>query len=148
MRTLDYIELEELSFEYEKGKKVINNIRTRLHKGEITGLVGVNGSGKTTLGKLIVGILKSDNGKIHLFNSDIRDLSLAQIGSKIGYLFQNPDMQFFAQTVEEEIGFIFELKGFNSEYIKDKVDKLLNTFQLNHLKKEFPLRLSQGENKD
>ena len=142
---MDYIKLKNISFEYSKGKKVINNISTKMYKEEITAILGANGSGKTTLGKLTMGILKPINGEIHLFNRDIKDLSLGQIGSKIGYLFQNPEKQFFAQTVEDEVGFVLKVKGFSKEYIDEKVNDLLNLFQLSHLREEFPLRLSQGE---
>lgn len=142
---LDVIELKNLKFHYVPAKEVIHNINIKIRKDEITAITGANGSGKTTLGKLMMGILKPVSGEVFIFNENISNITLGQIGMKIGYLFQNPEKQFFALTVEDEIGFILKAKGFKEEYINNKVNTLLELFQLDHLKKAFPLRLSQGE---
>jgi len=142
---LGSIELKNLSFEYVKGKEIIKNINVNIDTKDITCIVGPNGSGKTTLGKLMVGILKPGSGEIYLFGENIAKMSLGQIGKKIGYLFQNPEKQFFSNTVEDEIKFVLEIKGLNKEYIDAKVKLLLNLFQLNHIRASFPLKLSQGE---
>ena len=145
MTLLGSIELKNLSFEYVKGKEIIKNINVNIDTKDITCIVGPNGSGKTTLGKLMVGILKPGSGEIYLFGENIAKMSLGQIGKKIGYLFQNPEKQFFSNTVEDEIKFVLEIKGLNKEYIDAKVKLLLNLFQLNHIRASFPLKLSQGE---
>jgi len=142
---LGSIELKNLSFGYVKGKEIIKNINVNIDTEAITCIVGPNGSGKTTLGKLMVGILKPGSGEIYLFGENMAKMSLGQIGKKIGYLFQNPEKQFFSNTVEDEIKFILEIKGLNKEYIEEKVKSLLNLFQLNHIRTSFPLKLSQGE---
>ena len=85
-------------------KPIINNINLKIIKDEVTGIIGANGSGKTTLGKLMMGILKPKNGQVYIANRKISEFSLAQIGSRIGYLFQNPENHFFTNTVEEELG--------------------------------------------
>ena len=145
MTLLGFIELKNLSFEYIKGKEIIKNINVNIDTKDITCIAGPNGSGKTTLGKLMVGILKPGSGEIYLFGENMAKMSLGQIGRKIGYLFQNPEKQFFSNTVEDEIKFILEIKGLNKEYIEAKVKLLLNLFQLNHIRTSFPLKLSQGE---
>ncbi|HZX21151.1 MAG TPA: ABC transporter ATP-binding protein, partial [Clostridia bacterium] len=117
MELLNSIELRDVSFEYVKGKRVIKNININIDAGNITCITGPNGSGKTTLGKLMVGILKPGSGEIYLFGENIAKMSLGQIGKKIGYLFQNPEKQFFSNTVEDEIKFVLEIKGLNKEYI-------------------------------
>lgn len=142
---MDSIDLKNVSFEYERGKPIINNISININKRDITCIMGSNGSGKTTLGKLMMGILKPSSGHIYLFGENISDISLGQIGKKVGYLFQNPEKQFFASTVEDEIGFVLEIKGLDEKYIKGKTEYLLNLFQLDHIRKSFPYKLSQGE---
>lgn len=72
-------------------------------------------------------------------------MTLGQIGSKIGYLFQNPDNQIFAPTVREEISFIPELKGCPHEEIAHTTDKMLELFGLRGLEDALPFRLSRGE---
>ena len=142
---MDSIELKNVSFEYVKGKEIIKNININISIKDITCIIGPNGSGKTTLGKLMVGILRPNLGEIYLFGKNIATMSLGQIGEKIGYLFQNPEKQFFSNTVEDEIKFILEFKNLNKEYIEEKVKSLLDLFQLGHIKTSFPLKLSQGE---
>ncbi len=145
VKLLDSIGLKNVSFEYIKSKKVIKNIDIDIDIKDITCIIGPNGSGKTTLGKLMMGILKPNSGEIYLVGENIADMSLGQIGKKIGYLFQNPEKQFFSNTVEDEIKFILEVKGLDKKYIEKKVTSLLDLFQLNHIKTSFPLKLSQGE---
>ena len=145
VKLLNSIELKNVSFEYIRGKEIIKNIDVNINIRDITCIIGPNGGGKTTLGKLMVGILKPDLGEIYLLGENIAAMSLGQIGRRIGYLFQNPEKQFFSNTVEDEIKFILEIKNLNKEYIEKKVESLLNLFQLNHVKASFPLKLSQGE---
>lgn len=145
MNELYFIELEDLFFEYEKGKTIINRINLEIRKDEVTSIIGANGSGKTTLGKLMVGILKPGNGQVYISGEDVSKLSLAKVGSKIGYLFQNPEKQFFANTVEDELGFILRFKEYDDDYIESSIEKILGLFHLNHLRKSSPLLMSQGE---
>ena len=93
----------------------------------------------------MMGILKPDLGEIYLLDKNISTMSLGQIGEKVGYLFQNPEKQFFSNTVEDEIKFILEIKNLNKEHIEESVKSLLELFQLNYIKNSFPLKLSQGE---
>lgn len=145
MKGLGFIELRDLSFEYKKDRPIINNLNLKIQKDEITAILGPNGSGKTTLGKLMMGILKPTEGQAYILNKDISEMTLAQIGSKIGYLFQNPEKQFFANRVEEELGFVSRLKGYDEDYLEDRIEGLLRLFQLEHVRKSSPLLLSQGE---
>lgn len=145
MKLSGLIELKNVNFEYIKGKRIIKDVNININVKDITCITGPNGSGKTTLGKLMVGILKPSSGGIYLFGENIINMSLGQIGEKIGYLFQNPEKQFFSNTVEDEIKFILEVKDLNRKYIEEKVKSLLDLFQLNHIRTSFPLKLSQGE---
>lgn len=107
--------------------------------------MGPNGSGKTTLGKLVMGILKPDSGEIFLDGKNLSELSLGQIGNRIGYLFQNPGLQIFTLNVEEELSFALRLKGYDEKRIKSRVGKMLELFRLSHLVGEVPFNLSYGE---
>jgi len=107
-----------LSFCYENNKEIISNVNLTLYSGETAALAGENGAGKTTLGKLLTGILKPSEGVITVFGDDAGRLSLSDIGQKIGYCFQNPDLQLFASSVEDEICFGLKYRGFDNEYIE------------------------------
>ncbi|MDI6705721.1 MAG: ABC transporter ATP-binding protein [Bacillota bacterium] len=117
----------------------------QLYSHQFTAITGPNGSGKTTLGKLMTGILKPSTGQVLICGKDSRAMTLGEIGSKIGYLFQNPSHQLFATSVKEEISFVLELKGCTKEEIDRKVKNSLETFHLLHLKESLPFKLSRGE---
>ena len=145
MISLGFIELKNLSFRYKEDKAIIDNMNLKITKDEITTIIGANGSGKTTLGKLMMGILKPISGQVYIENRDITDMTLAEIGSKIGYLFQNPEKHFFSNTVEDELGFVPRTMGCNEDVLEREIKELLILFQLQHLRESYPLLLSQGE---
>lgn len=143
---MGYIEVTNICFTYPKSKKqIINNMSLELYKNDFTAIVGSNGSGKTTLGKLFTGILKPTMGEILICGNNSKDMTLGQCGKKVGYLFQNPSRQIFAASVKEELSFIMEFKGTDIKIIEQKVDNMLEVFDLIHLKDEFPFNLSRGE---
>jgi len=142
---LSYIRADDVSFGYVFGKPVIKNFNLKLDRGEFTAVMGPNGSGKTTLGKLLVGILRPSSGKIFIEDTDNSKMSLGQIGSKIGYLFQNPDLQIFASTVLDELSFIMDLKDFDKDLIEHEVGKVLELLHLSDKKDSTTFNLSYGE---
>jgi energy-coupling factor transport system ATP-binding protein len=108
-------------------------------------LTGPNGSGKTTLGKVMTGILPFQSGQVSIDGKDIKSMSLAQIGRKIGYLFQNPDKQIFAPTVIEELSFGMKYKNISKDEIDKRTDQMLDTFDLRSIRDSTSYFLSQGE---
>jgi len=77
------IEIKNISFSYNEKENVLENVSLNIHKGDYISFVGNNGSGKTTLIKLIIGLLKPDEGKIKLFGTSLKDFKNWQ---KIGYV--------------------------------------------------------------
>lgn len=136
---------ENLTFSYDKKTIVVHQQNLSLYQGETVILTGPNGSGKTTLGKLLTGILKPTNGTIRIFDQDSKDLSLGDIGRKIGYCFQNPGKQLFAASVEEEIRFGLKYRGEDIDTIDQVTQEMMDIFEISHLKNEFPFNLSWGE---
>lgn len=141
----DFIELRRISYAYPKGKFALKEIDLSLKKGEITAISGNNGSGKTTLGKVIMGIFIPDSGEIMIDGKNTNSLKLCERGAKIGYVFQNPDRQLFAVSVLDEIIFPLEIKGVEKKAAVKVAEKLLDRFELTHLKDKVPMRLSRGE---
>jgi len=140
------IETSDLSFAYDKKKdNILNCINYTFETGKCYILTGKNGSGKTTLSKLLCGLLTPESGLITIDGQDLRSFNLGDLSNKIGYLFQNPDMQLFGASCIEELSFPYELKGEFNETIKKKIDKILIKFHLNDVKNSFPLLMSGGE---
>jgi energy-coupling factor transport system ATP-binding protein len=142
---LAFIKLEHVNFSYFRNNPVVKNISLQIEKQEITAITGPNGSGKTTLGKLIIGILKPEDGKIFIDGIDNSKMTLGQIGSRIGYLFQNPDCQIFTTTVIDELAFVLKFRGAEEKEIKKNISESLELFDLADLQNSYTFNLSQGE---
>lgn len=104
MSTVDHthniIEIKNVSFAYGKAK-VLKEITLNIHKGDYLGIIGPNGGGKTTLVKLILGLLKLDEGSIKLFGKDI---SKFKDWYKVGYVAQKNKIDTnFPATVREVV---------------------------------------------
>jgi len=141
-----FLELKEVSFKYPKREKmIISGLNLSFAGTGITAIVGPNGSGKTTLTKLMMGILKATAGLVCLEGRAIAEYSLAAVGRKIGYVFQNPELQLFCPTVSEEISFGLLNQGADQETVREKTDFYLKYFELDNYRQAFPLHLSQGE---
>jgi energy-coupling factor transport system ATP-binding protein len=142
---LSILEVKDLSFGYKNGLQVIKRINFTVNKYDCIAIKGPNGSGKTTLAKLLTKIIRPTGGHILLEGKEISDLTLADIGKKIGYVMQNPERQLFSTTVEEDIGFSLRYRGFDSGEIEKRIDEMLDFFELGNYRKTSPFILSRGE---
>jgi cobalt/nickel transport system ATP-binding protein len=98
--------LEDISFNYSGGPKVLADLDLQLFKGDRIGLMGPNGSGKTTLFQIIMGLLKPSSGSIEIYNTPRKtEKDFIDVRKKIGLLFQDADDQLFSPTVLEDVAF-------------------------------------------
>jgi len=139
------IKIDRISFGYKKGEELFKNFSLSLNMKEITVLLGRNGSGKTSLTKIILGILKPPIGEVWIKGTNIKELSLGQVGSIIGYVFQNPDHQIFGATVMDQLLWTADFLGQDKEYIGQKANSLLKDFDIEKLVDIYPYQLSLGE---
>ena len=138
------LRFENVVFKYKK-KDIINKLSLHLDGKKCTALVGPNGSGKTTIGKLLMGILKPEEGCIFFDDLDISNKSLSYLGGRIGYLFQNPTKQIFAVTVRDDLGFPLRMNGEEEKIIQQKIDTMTDMFHLEKIIDSKCHLLSQGE---
>ena len=141
---MDKLRTEHLVKKYGK-RTVVNDVSIQLEQGEIVGLLGPNGAGKTTTFYMTVGLITSNNGKIFLNDEDITGLPMykrAQMG--IGYLPQEASV-FRKLSVEDNIRAVLEMTKFPKEYQEQKVEQLIQEFNLNHVRHNLGDRLSGGE---
>jgi len=135
---------KEISKSY-KGRKVVKGVTIEVKQGEIVGLLGPNGAGKTTSFYMIVGLVTPENGSVHLDDRNITNLPMykrSQLG--IGYLPQEVSV-FRKLSVEDNIMAILEMTSLNKEERKEKLEKLISEFGLNHVRKNMGNSLSGGE---
>lgn len=128
-------------------KSVLKNISFDIFPGQITAVMGGNGSGKTTLLLSLLGINKSERGKIFYHGSSISQEKVSLRARNMGMVFQNPNHQIFENTVLLEAMLpslmLFEDKALAS----DRVNSLLEEFELLQYKERLPFSLSFGEKK-
>lgn len=137
------LKFQNISFSYDK-KDFIKDFNLEIIKGDFLIVLGKNGSGKSTLLKLILGVEKQTSGKIFLGDLDISN-DIYSARKKIGYVFQNPDEQIVSHTVETEIAFSMENYGYSSDWMKKKIEELLNLVNLTSKKDSLIEELSGGE---
>jgi lipopolysaccharide export system ATP-binding protein len=128
-----------------KGRDVVKEVSIELNQGEIVGLLGPNGAGKTTSFYMIVGLVKPDEGRVYLDETDITYYPMykrSQLG--IGYLPQEVSV-FRKLSVEDNIMAILEMTDLNKSDRKEKLERLLEEFSLTHVRKNLGNRLSGGE---
>ena len=101
--TKEVARAEALAFGYDRAIPVIGGIDLSLAAGERVALVGPNGSGKSTLGRLLVGLLRPVGGRVTLEGADPARLRPADLSRRAGYVFQDPEQQFLARSVREEV---------------------------------------------
>lgn len=143
---LPFLQLNQIGFSYPgKRAAVLSKINLSFEREGITAITGPNGCGKTTLTKVMTGILAPTSGEVYLEGRPLQEYRLAQVGCRIGYVFQNPDHQLFCSSVAEEIGFSLTQLGKEPSAIKEQVDFYLEYFELSPYRNVFPLHLSYGE---
>jgi energy-coupling factor transporter ATP-binding protein EcfA2 len=92
-----------VDYAYGRGAPVLEDVSLTVYAGDRVALVGPNGSGKSTLGRLLVGLLKPMRGTVDLFGDRPHRLPAAMLARRAGYVFQDPEAQFLADTVADEI---------------------------------------------
>ncbi|MCB9171010.1 MAG: LPS export ABC transporter ATP-binding protein [Flavobacteriales bacterium] len=128
-----------------KRRTVVGGVSVEVAQGEIVGLLGPNGAGKTTTFYMIVGLIKPNDGAIHLDDRNITDLPMykrAKLG--IGYLPQEASV-FRKLSVEDNIRAILEMTGLTKAERSQKLEELLDEFGLGHVRKNMGDVLSGGE---
>lgn len=145
MNTEPLIRVEGMSFAYQSGVNVIHNIDLTIAPGEFTAIIGNNGSGKSTLMKLILGLLKPTQGRIIVDGLDTRQARVSDMARRIGFIFQEPNEQLFANSVEEEIRFGLRNLKLAEEEIESRVNETLDLFGIQSLRGVFPRFLARGD---
>lgn len=129
-----------------RSRQVVKDVSLNVHSGEIVGLLGPNGAGKTTSFHMIVGLIPSDAGTIHLNNEEISNLPMDRrsfLG--LGYLPQESSV-FRRLTVAENIMAILQTRPqLDENRAKKRLANLMNEFHISHLADNLGASLSGGE---
>lgn len=137
------IDVSEARYVYPTGNVVaLGGVDLHVEHGEILGIIGQNGSGKTTLTKLFNGLLKPTSGRVVVNGVDTAGHTVQQMAAHVGYVFQNPNHQLFARTVEAELEFGPRNIGVPEAEIAERVADAVEFFGLAGVVEEHPYRVS------
>ncbi len=135
---------ENIVKKYRK-RTVVKGVSFEVKQGEIVGLLGPNGAGKTTSFYMIVGLVRPLSGKIFMDDVNITRLPVYKRAKRgIGYLAQEASV-FRKLSIEDNLKAVLEMTNYSKEYQKEKVEKLLSEFGLQHIRKSLGIQLSGGE---
>ncbi|SEA83887.1 lipopolysaccharide export system ATP-binding protein [Thiothrix caldifontis] len=129
-----------------KKRQILKGVDLHVNNAEVVGLLGPNGAGKTTCFYMIVGLVGADEGQVLLNDKDITAQAMHERAREgIGYLAQEASI-FRKLTVAQNIMAVLELrKDLNHSQRQDKVNSLLEEFQLTHIRDSQGISLSGGE---
>ncbi len=138
------LQSNELKKVYKK-RAVVNNVSVSVKQGEVVGLLGPNGAGKTTTFYMIVGMIRPDEGKVFLNETEITKEPMykrAKLG--IGYLPQEASI-FRRLSVEDNIMAVLQLMKYTAAERKSEMERLLEELSITHIRKSLGFQLSGGE---
>ena len=147
------IELKDVSYSYESKIIALKNINLKISEGEAVALIGVNGSGKSTLMKMLNGLISPDKGKFIFEGEEITSKKLQNetfskgFHKKVGFVFQNSEVQLFCSNVYDEIAFGPRQMGMKEEEVEKRVTDTLKLLKIEALRDRQPYHLSGGEKK-
>ncbi|AWB10162.1 cobalt/nickel transport system ATP-binding protein [Thermodesulfobium acidiphilum] len=145
--------LKDVSFRYPSNEEALSKINLEIKEGDLSILLGANGCGKSTLLKILDALIFPQEGEFYAFGKLITEETLSNedffysFRKKIGFLFQDSDVQLFNPTVWDEVAYGPLQLGLDKVTVKDRVEKTLESLELKHLKDRPPFRLSGGEKK-
>ena len=146
-----FITVDKVSFSYtgESGAAegtALDQVSLNIAAGEFVAIVGHNGSGKSTLAKHLNGLLLPTSGDVWVAGMNTKDEQHRwDIRQTVGMVFQNPDNQIVAATVEEDVAFGPENLGLPTELIRSRVDEALAVVGMSEYAEAPPHSLSGGQ---
>ncbi len=146
-------ELKEVSYSYLKKFPALNSISLSINAGQKILFIGANGSGKSTLLQILDGLIFPDHGSIKIFGEEADKESFApeafsiSFRKRVGFVFQNPEVQLFCPTVREDLVFGPLNFGMPDGELRKNLDRVAELLKLEKLLDRSPHQLSFGEKK-
>jgi len=147
------ISLKNIDYSYYGKIPALKNINLSIKKGEMFSIIGLNGCGKSTLLHIINALVFPDSGDV-IFDGNpvteksLRDTSLGiQFRQRMGYIFQNPDIQLFCPTVFDELLFGPLQLNLPLETANERAEQTLSYLGIGYLRERPVYMLSGGEKK-
>ena len=142
------IELKSASYFYASSKtRALDNVSLKIYPGEKIALLGANGAGKSTLFKHLNGIIKPSSGQVFVNGQEISRKNIRDVRQTVGIVFQNPDDQILAPTVEQDVAFGPMNMGLSENVVESRVAEALELVHMSGFEERSPHHLSGGQKK-
>lgn len=143
------LEVKNLKYSYNSDYQALKGVSLKVERGQMIALLGKNGAGKSTLFLHLNGIYRPDEGQVFIDGEELKydKKSLLKFRQKVGIVFQNPDDQIFAPTVEEDVAFGPLNLGLPMEEVQKRVVESLARVGMSGFEKTAPHHLSGGQKK-
>ena len=143
------LEVKNIKYSYTKDYQALKGVSLKVEDGEMVALLGKNGAGKSTLFLHLNGIYEPDEGQVFIEGEELKydKKSLLKFRQKVGIVFQNPDDQIFAPTVEEDVAFGPLNLDLPMEEVQKRVTESLARVGMSGFEKKAPHHLSGGQKK-
>lgn len=147
------LRLENISYTYEGNIPALVDISLEIKPFERFAIIGANGSGKSTLLKIMAGLLYPPSGRVFLNGKEVSERTLKDrdflkvFRSTVGFLFQDPDVQLFSETVLDELIYGPLQLGLTKDEAIYRAEQVMDLLEIKALRDRPPYRLSGGEKK-
>ena len=143
------LETDNVTYTYSNGPAALAGVSVRIEAGSKTAIVGPNGAGKSTLLLMLNGMLRPASGEVRFSGRPLAydNRSLRELRRRVGFVFQNPDVQIIAPTVEADVAFGPVNLGLPPDAVRRAVQDALGYVGLRGYEKRPPHHLSGGEKK-
>lgn len=147
----DVAVLEQVSYQYPTSKDcVLRDVSLRIRRGEFLGLIGSTGAGKSTLCMALNGIVPQFYGgrfwgRILVDGLDTLDQPIARLAHHVGQVFEDPETQLIATSVENEVAFALENLRVPRDEMRLRINEVLELVRLSHVRQKAPQDLSGGQ---
>lgn len=151
INTKDALEVKNLSFKYNNSQDyILKDVNFTVKSGETVAIKGQSGCGKSTLCNLICGLIPRLykghlSGEVLIYGENIINLSIAETVTRIGIIFQNPSIQLFSPTIEDELAFGPENLCLDREEIGMRMQEILKIINMEKSRYDNPNNLSGGQ---
>lgn len=139
------IEARGLGHVYPGGVVALQGVTVSVGAGEFVAVLGRNGAGKTTFARHLNGLLRPTSGELIIAGEPSADKQVSELARSVGYVFQNPDHQIFANSVRDEVGYGLTNLGWEPDRIAERVDAVLEQVGMRELVDNHPFTLGKGQ---
>jgi len=127
------------------GRRILSEVSLRVPRGDFLAVVGPNGAGKSTLVQSLAGVLRVPRGTVGVLGIDPARASASALRKTIGFVFQNPEHQFAAHTVQDELALGLRQRRLPEAEVSARVDGMLTLLDLHAHRTSHPFLLSGGQ---